>query len=475
MPSRQDQLHSYQFSVQRVVAALVMRETDPAQSPFRRVAGATMAGAIVAALALAGAAVYGLYAGGSGDWRKEGQVIIEKESGTRYVYYNGDRKLHPVINYASALLLADAARPQVVTWSQATLEGASRGAPMGIPGAPDSLPDARHLARPPWTLCSQQSGDTSDGSGTEPRSVLFVGGVADGGRALAPARAATRPEGLLVSTPDGRRYLVYDNHRHQLVQSDQVLRAFFWSTKPTVQVSPALINALPAGPDLRPLPIPGRGGRSTALPGAKVGQVYHRKNAGETVQHAVALADGLAEITEAQADLLLADPETPIGPQGRDTELPGYSSAVQSKNGLAAAPPFPQPPDIRSAAGSVCLSIPDANGVDKVVVDAKLPDQSRAATTPARTGSGAFLADRVVVSGRGALVAALASPAAPGGALSIVSDLGIRYPLASRDLVAKLGYEGVTPVAMPAELVALLPVGPALDPQEARQSQDPRK
>jgi type VII secretion protein EccB len=467
MPSRQDQLHSYQFSVQRVVAALVMRETDPAQSPFRRVAGATMAGAIVAVLALAGAAVYGLYAGGSGDWRKEGQVIIEKESGTRYVYYKGDGKLHPVINYASALLIADAPRPEVVRWSQSGLDKALRGAPMGIAGAPDSLPDAHHLARPPWTLCSHQPPTTSGGSGAaNPQSVLFVGGAADEGQPLVPARAAARPEGLLVSTPDARRYLVYDNHRYQLTQPDLVLRAFFWSTKPTLQVSPALINALPAGPDLKRLSIQGRGDPSPALPGAKIGQVYNRKNAGGNVQHAVALADGLAEISEAQAELLLADQATPLGPQGRDTELPDYSSAVQSQTGLAATLPFAVPPDIRPVTSSVCVSIPDANGVGKVVVDAKLPDQTRAAATQARTANGAFLADRVVVSGRGALVAAGASP----GALSIVSDLGIRYPLASRDLVAKLGYEGVTPFAMPAELVALLPVGPALDPEAARQS-----
>ncbi|GAA1802694.1 type VII secretion protein EccB [Planosporangium flavigriseum] len=470
MPSRQDQLHSYQFSVQRVVAALVMRETDPAQSPFRRVAGATMAGAIVAVLALAGAAVYGIFAGGSGDWQTEGQVIIDKDSGARYVYYKGDRKLHPVINYTSALLIADAARPQVVTWSRSAIDKATFGAPMGIPGAPDSLPDAKHLARPPWTLCSQGAGDASGGSGAaNPQSVLFVGGAAEVGQPLVPARAASPGEGILVSTPDGRRYLVYDNRRHQLVQPDLVLQAFVWSTKPIVPVSPALINALPAGPDLKPLSIEGRGARSSALPGGRVGQVYKRANAGGAVQHAVVLADGLAEITEAEADLLLADPETPLGPRGRDNELPGNSQVAPSRTRLAGSPPFAVPPTIRLTAGPVCASISDGKGASKVLVDAKLPDQSGAVTTQARTGSGALLADRIVVSGRGALVEAVASPGARSGALSIVSELGIRYPLASRDLVTKLGYAGVTPTAMPAELVVLLPVGPALDPAEARQ------
>ncbi|HEV7896491.1 MAG TPA: type VII secretion protein EccB [Planosporangium sp.] len=472
MPSRQDQLHSYQFSVQRVVAALVMRETDPAQSPFRRVAGATMASAIVAALALAGATVYGLLSGGAGDWHKEGQVIIEKESGTRYVFYKGDGKLHPVVNYASALLIADSAQPDVVTWSQSALDKAERGAPMGIVGAPDSLPDTKHLVKPPWTLCSQKPSDSEDPSGTgKPQSVLLVGGAVQDGEALAPAGASTRPAGLLVSTPDGKRYLVYDNRRYQLTQPNQVLAAFGWSATPALPVSPALINALPAGPDLKLLSVPKRGDRSSALPGARVGQVYQLKNLG-TAQYSVMLADGLADITAAQAKLLLADPETPLGPDGQATDLQAadYNRVEHSKTGLSAAPPFAAVPEIRPATTAVCVSIPGAKGVSKVVVDPKLSDLTRAGVTPARTTSGAILADRVVIPpGHGALVEALASPGAPSGALSIVSDRGIRYPLASRDLVAKLGYGGVTPVAMPAELVALLPSGPALDPVAARQ------
>ena len=73
-------------------------------------------------------------------------------------------------------------------------------------------------------------------------------------------------------------------------------------------------------------------------------------------------------------------------------------------------------------------------------------------------------ADRVVVTpGRAAVVEALASPSAPHGALSLVTDLGVRYPLASTDVLTMLGYGGVAPVRLPAELVALVPSGRALD------------
>ncbi|MEN3308214.1 MAG: hypothetical protein V7603_4416, partial [Micromonosporaceae bacterium] len=40
MASRRDQLQSYQFLIHRVISALVMRETDPAESPLRRGVGA---------------------------------------------------------------------------------------------------------------------------------------------------------------------------------------------------------------------------------------------------------------------------------------------------------------------------------------------------------------------------------------------------------------------------------------------------
>src|SRR5436305_1358672 len=72
MASRQDQLQSYQFTVQRTVSALVMRDPDPVQPPLRRVTGAALVGVLLATLGLAGAAVYGVLAGGSGNWRDPG-------------------------------------------------------------------------------------------------------------------------------------------------------------------------------------------------------------------------------------------------------------------------------------------------------------------------------------------------------------------------------------------------------------------
>jgi hypothetical protein len=74
--------------------------------------------------------------------------------------------------------------------------------------------------------------------------------------------------------------------------------------------------------------------------------------------------------------------------------------------------------------------------------------------------------------GTGVLVEAQASPTAPAGTgtVSIVTDAGLRFAVADATTLGYLGYEGVTPQRLPAELVALLPEGPALDPKQAIKS-----
>lgn len=153
MPSRQDQLHSYQFMVQRVVSALVLRETDPPQSPFRRVAGATMASVLVAVVIAAGFGVYGVFTNkGDRTWNKEGAVIVEKGTGAAYVFSEG--KLHPALNLTSAYLASSSPKPQKFEVSTKSLQGVPWGATVGVPYLPDSLPLAKDLVGMPWSVCS---------------------------------------------------------------------------------------------------------------------------------------------------------------------------------------------------------------------------------------------------------------------------------------------------------------------------------
>jgi type VII secretion protein EccB len=451
MASRQDQLHSYQFMVQRVVAALVMRETDPAQSPFRRAAGATLAGVLIAAIALGGVMVYGIFVdSGATDWRDEQAVIVERESGAQYVFYQD--KLHPVDNYASALLAVGTAQTRTVLVSRKSIAGVPRGVPLGIPDAPDSLPPTGQLSGQPWTVCSL----VPDNHG-HPRSAVFVGGSVRGGSVLGE-------RALLAEHFDGTLYVVWRNHRYRMPDRDLALAALTWPER-GVRVAPALLNALPAGEDLAPMVIPGQGEPSDKVDDATVGQVFVVQSQGGGRQYAVATHAGLAVVTEVQANLLLTQsrldkPKSMT--QGDFASAPKAPSKVPKGD---TAPPSSIPDLAEAADGAICGRVPDDRGVAELRVGAVL--SSMDALRPARsTSAGKGIADYVIVEpGRGAVVEAVSAPAATGGAISIVTDLGQRHPVSGRDVLAMLGYRDVRPVRMPANVVALLPTGGALDPE----------
>ena len=59
------------------------------------------------------------------------------------------------------------------------------------------------------------------------------------------------------------------------------------------------------------------------------------------------------------------------------------------------------------------------------------------------------------------------SPQADTGALFLVTDLGLRDPLANDAVLGMLGYGSSTPVNLPATVVARLPEGPSLNPELA--------
>ncbi|SCL27834.1 type VII secretion protein EccB [Micromonospora rhizosphaerae] len=457
MPSRQDQLHSYQFTVQRAVAALVMRETDPVQSPFRRLAGAGLASMLVAVIGLGGFALYGLFAGGGSSWRDSTAVIVEKESGARFVYR--EQKLHPVLNYASALLIIGADRSKTVLVSRRSIEGVPRGLPLGIADAPDSLPAPGRLSTAPWTVCSVAA---TEAVRTEPRSALLIGPGATGGRPLGE-------QGVLLRHPDGSLHLLWHNRRYLLRDPDRVLAALAATRERAVPVAPALLNTVPAGADLAPPPVRDLGDRSARVAGAAIGDVYLVRNSGGARQYAVAERDGLAGVTELQASLLLArtgqgEPE-PIT-LGRFAAVPKLPDLVPTG---PTAPPASPPRLATVDGGAVCARVGDDTGVRDVRLGATPPDLTAAPGTVPPADQGGMLADQVVVEpGRGAVVESAAAPGAFGGAVSVVTDLGRRYVLAGREVLGMLGYSDVRPVRLPAGLVSLVPAGSPLDPAAAR-------
>lgn len=438
MASRQDQLHSYQFMVQRVVAALVMRESDPPRSPFRRVAGATLVGVLIAALGIGGAAAYALVVPGtSGKWRNDRAIIVEKESGALFVYR--DERLHPVLNQASALLILNQAGVKTVSVGKATLAGAPRGAQLGIPGAPASLPTAAGLHRDPWVVCSSPEG-----------SVLFIGAGAPHDGVRLDERA------LLVTGPAHDLYMLSHGHKHLIRQPATVLPALVWSGRPQLAVAQGLLHAVPSGADLV---VPALTDRGRKVAGGVVGQLFEVRG-GDRVDTFVMTGEGLASVTPLQAALLLT-----ASPGSRPLTTAEFAALVQDRQvrPLAAGAGLPSavPVLLDDVVGVACT-----NSAAAITISNTLPDLGAALRTSSASETGTVLADRIMVTpGGGALVRT------DTGVLTLVTDLGRRHALPVAGVLPGLGYQGVEPVTVPAEFVGLLPAGPALDPELAARPQ----
>jgi type VII secretion protein EccB len=470
MPSRRDQVQSYQFFVQRMTSALLARDPDPAVAPFRRLGGAGLGGIMVAVLCLGAVGVFGFVVpGGSTRWQDGRSVILEKETGARYVYRDG--QLHPVANYASALLALESFAP-VTSVSRNSLVGTARGTRIGIPDAPDALPEAKRILDGAWTLCSQTVRDQSGELVTT--TVLTVG------RPPVDGRAADDGALLVRDADTGRLHLVWRDQRHELVDEEVVLEGLTLRSEPVVLVGGAWLNALPAGEPVGSREVRGRGERPSALPEAVTGRIYVVENQAGGRQYYLAERDRLVPLTELQAEVLMADPRTRDAYGGdRPQALPVDAATVVGAPRAAAEQPSrsqaPQrrPEFVRLVDGqqSVCAGYLPGSHEPQVLLDARTAPLAEAIGTPARTADGVPLADLVVIEpGHGALVESMPSPDAPVGTLNLVTDLGIRYPLADPAVAAMLGYRQVAPVRLPASLVVRLPSGPALDPATAKLS-----
>ncbi|TCC28092.1 type VII secretion protein EccB [Kribbella speibonae] len=465
MASKRDQLQSHQFVKQRMTHALLLRETDPEYPPFRRGVVAMLVGIGLAVLVLAGCGVYGaLSPGGKTSWKSGDRVIVEKETGTRYVYRDG--VLYPAANYVSALLLANKYSAPLMV-SAKSLLGVPRGQRVGIPDAPDSLPAKGRLLGSGWSMCAKPMVDSSGSPAVQ--SVLLVG----------TEQSGTATDSLLAVGPDGRRYLIWRGYRHLIQQPATVTAALALNEEAWLRVPSVWLDLIPSGPPLGPISVPGAGTPSTLLRPGRVGTLYVVQTSTGQGQYYLLQRDRLVAISSLQYDVQRTAPATRKAYPGAVPEAVRLDPAVvaQVSGGVgtttadSALPPtrpaFARP---ESSEVSVCAVFSNGEFRPRFTLAAELPSAGDAGVTAGRGQGGLALADVVVVPpGHGAVVESMAAPAQPAGsgALSFVSDLGRRYQLASRDVLGVLGYDQAPVVRLPAELVSRLPAGHALDPSAA--------
>ncbi|HEX5497023.1 MAG TPA: type VII secretion protein EccB [Mycobacteriales bacterium] len=477
MQTRRDQLQAYRFVTRRVMAALLHGEPDTPESPMRKLAVATFSGLMVAVLAVAAFGVWGLLRpGGAQSLEDPGTLIVEKDTGARYVFNQNDHKLYPVLNYTSARLILGSATITERQVSHDALTRYRRGATLGIPGAPDSLPAPSALIRRPWSVCSRVELSPSN----NPRPIVtLLAGRDPGGARFGGDQA------MVVQTPSRQFWVVWHNER---MRADATAIGVF-NIQREPQVGAAWLDALPAGPDFAPPRLTDLGSpTSFQINGVSpsVGQVFQADIVGGDSKYYVALPDGLAPIWQTEAALLFVDPRTrdayhgqtpkaiAVDPATANTHLSGQSvSNGELPHTLPRATTLS-----RGDSTPLCATYPDPThkpGQVLVTQGGSVPtDDQQAGSVAVGSVTDTGSVDQVVLPPGGGALAGLVPGSGQAGQVQTYyliteqGDQGLKFPFRSADLVKTLGYDTSSAVPLPSNLLRLIQEGPILDPVTAR-------
>ncbi|GAA2408493.1 type VII secretion protein EccB [Streptomyces viridochromogenes] len=481
MQSKRDQVHAHTFMMGRLSSGLLMADPDAPESPLGRTTRGVVFGVLVTVLIGAGATVYGLLRPGGNDaWRDEAHLVVNRDTGARYLWTTTDGVLHPVRNYASARLIGGSDLESVDV-SSASLGDVPVGAPAGIPGAPDAVPDPGRLDDGAWHMCvTGPDGALPDTSGAvastgveKPGATTLVAGAPLDSTGVGGGR------GVLVKGPDDTEYLVWRGSRLPLDRASDARNALGYGSVRPMPVSAAFLDALAPGPVLKPPAVEGRGAAGPELGGeaTRIGQLFKVSVPGGDSTYHLLRKDGLVPLTRLGAALVLGDPATQKDAyEGRSPEVRTVGADALREHRAtaeaAASPDLPDAPPVPQSAPrgtALCAQVDGDDG--GVRIRSVLVQLTRLAPVAVSEGTAQPLkpacvpTDATVVRpGRGALVRALnASGAAHAGTSYLVAENGVKYRVPSKKALAALGYEAADIASVPAPLLAALPTGADLD------------
>ena len=444
------QVSGYRFGLVRAEHALIRRDARMLHDPMRAQFRALIAGGVVALLFVAGAGLYGLIrpAPSVGDAR-----IVVAEGGGMFVLLDG--VAHPVPNLASARLVVGEPLG-AKTVGQSSVNTYPRGPALGIAGAPAALPGPGDQAASVWTVCDDPAAGTA----------VLAGPLSAG--------AAPAPVGALVRTTAGE-WLIYQRVREGRLRP---VRAFLAAGAVSVRralgldgltarpVSAALLNALPAEPQLAVPAIPGAGARGPdALGGAPIGSVLRLRGVDGSLSYFVVVPGGVQPVSAPAAESVRgADPDAVA--EVREVS-PGALAGVALVQRVA-LDHFPMAPPILAGADRVlCRSWEQSPSGEResLIVHRGLPipEGARVVSLSAADGPGPGLDGVFLPPGTGERVTV-------GGAEYYVTDAGVRFPLADAHVGSMLGLADARPV--PPAVVGLLPAGPQLSREAALIARD---
>ncbi|GHH52405.1 type VII secretion protein EccB [Streptomyces candidus] len=524
MASRRDELNAYTFAKRRLVAQFLRPSPNGSEEGAPRPLRAVLPGVLVGAVTLAGAATWGLWQPAAPEgWEKPRQnVIVASRSTARYVVLDldGTTRLHPVLNMSSArLLLEDDAKGFVKVDDRVLDEsGLDRGPAVGIPYAPDRLPDpGEAVGNKSWAVCERPG----PRAGRSVQRVVFVL-AGNERRALADQGMLKDGELLYVRVPDGSQHVVdVTGTAYRLAPARApgrvrapgnatpadpqapdpgLLSQVVGPRRAPQQVSARWLETLPRGGTIGFPAIGAKPGVPTRAPRVppphnEVGKVVVAGVAGGRQQHYLVLPDRIAPVSDLMARLLVTSPEL--------SRLHPGGAPFPANGGFAPGAPFEPPrgakwpqhtrasvnspspvPGSRNTVCSVLRGV-DGTGAARLGVwaGAHFPQALPAgdATVYVTPGSGQYFRQ-------------FKGKQTRAGTDYLLTDTGLRHALQNnadtttgpprpprKDAAAPsgppmtaaqlLGYGEKRPVPIPAAWSELLPTGPRLSTGAAQQPQ----
>ncbi|MFG2562524.1 type VII secretion protein EccB [Streptomyces sp. NPDC048496] len=508
MASRRDELNAYTFAKRRLIAQFLQPNPTGSEEGAPRPLRAVVPGAIVGVVILAAFGAWGMFkpvAPQKWDTPYE-NVIIASKSTTRYVVLKTDGKtqLHPVLNMSSAKLLLDPDKGKVINVDESVLDNGKipHGATLGIPYAPDRLPDKDEAgSKKRWAVCERPG---EGGRAIQKAAFVFAE------RDQKKTEGAGRLHGgelMYVEGPgpDRTRYIVDAAGTAYKVKKDELLlRTLVDQDRVPQRVSAAWLATLHTGDEITFPAIEGVPGADAGVPGKlqpdvnKVGMVLAATSGTRTQQYVV-LPGRVAPVSDFVAKLLLSSRAlVKLGQDGKAKPV----SAGAFVPGEAFKQDMDWPTSAPTPVNSASTGTESRNTVCNVLRDVSAKNGATTLSTWAGTGFPVTLptgsSSAYVTPGSGQLFRQFKGSSADSGPLFLVTDTGLRYAMQSNGDSAqddsgigesgskeekeqrlqeaqqaqnRLGYKDVDPAPVPAAWSTFLPTGPRLSTGAARQPQ----
>lgn len=286
------QVSGWRFVMRRIASGVALHDTRMLVDPLRTQTRAVLMGVLILVTTLVGCFVFSLIRpNGSA---ANNPVLADRSTAALYVRV-GDQ-LHPVLNLASARLIAGRpVNPTMVKSSE--LDKFPRGNLIGIPGAPERMVQ-NTTKDADWTVCDSVAGPAT--------GVTVIAGPPDSSGARA---AALNTGHAVLVRNNSSTWLLWDGRRSRIDLADHAVTGALGLPTDTPAPRPiavGLFNAIPEAPPLTPPAIPDAGSPPRfGLPvPAPVGAVVVAYAADNTLLYYAVLPDGLQPISPVLAAVL---------------------------------------------------------------------------------------------------------------------------------------------------------------------------